>query len=53
MLLLFVPAAASARASHSRRPDAGVGMICLVLVCWLCGCLFVCAFACVFGMDRA
>ena len=45
--------AASARASHSPRPDAGVWMICLVLVFWLCGCLFVCAFACVFGMDRA
>jgi len=52
VVAVAVAAADSAvRASHSRRPGAGIGMVYLVLVFWLCGCLFVCAFACVFGMD--
>ena len=50
-VVVAVAATASARASHSRRPGAAVGMICLGLVFWLSGYLFVCAFACVFGMD--
>ena len=40
--VVVAAASASARASHSRRPDAGVWMTCLVLLFWLCGCLFVC-----------
>ena len=44
--------AAAVRASHSRCLGATVGMICVVFVYWLTGCLFVCAFACVFGMAR-
>ena len=39
------------RAFHSPCLGATVGMICVVFVYWLTGCLFVCAFACVFGMD--
>ena len=51
--VVAVAVAATARASHFPRPGAAVWMICLVLMFWLCGCVFVCAFACVFGMDRA
>ena len=40
------------RASHSLCLGAVVGIICMAFVYWLTGCLFVCAFACVFDMDR-
>ena len=50
-MVVAAVAASSGRASHSPRRGGAVGMICLLLVFWLPACLFVCAFACVFGMD--
>ena len=46
-----VASAATVRVTHSPCLGAAVGMIFMVFVYWLTGCLFVCAFACVLGMD--